>query len=87
LSVVGRNPEENLVLWLNRLKTRLDNMRLTRLEREELDEYIGVMARYVQDIVEERRIKRQISTSGSTSSPKKGTHEEGPKKSKGGKER
>lgn len=48
------NPEENIALGLQMLKTRLDNMPLTRVQRTELDEIISMIARHTGEVVKER---------------------------------
>ena len=50
------NPEERIALLLKKLKDRVDNMPLTRFQREDLDEIIGMIAGNTQQIVNERKL-------------------------------
>lgn len=57
------NPEENVALGLQMLKTRLDSMPLTRMQRAELDEVISMIARHIGEVVKERALLRTLMPS------------------------
>lgn len=54
------NPEDNVALGLQMLKTRLDNMPLTWSQREELGEVISMIARHIAEVVNERALLRTM---------------------------
>lgn len=66
------NPEESIALGLQMLKTRLDNMPLTRIQRVELDGIISMIARHTGELVKERKLIPMIDpTNSNGKKPKK----------------
>lgn len=76
------NPEDNVALGLQMLKTRLDNTLLTRLQRTEFDEIISMIARHTGEVVNERALLRTLVPDSMSNSGENDPEEEPKKKKK-----